>query len=142
MSEQVNRIAVERFWHAIEARQWETAGQELHDDFVAEWPHTGEVFRGRDNFIAMNQNFPDIGDWHITIKRMAANGDLVVSEVVVTHDYGLSYAASFFEMTDGKIWHATEYWVEAGSEEPPEWRAQWVDHVERPPTFYGRSQRA
>src|SRR5438128_2353130 len=98
MSEKENREAVERLWQLFEERQWEKAGQELHEDFVAVWPHTGEAFHGRANFIAVNQNFPPIGDWHINIKRIVAQGDLVVSEIVVTHDYGLSYVASFFEM--------------------------------------------
>src|SRR5438874_3427406 len=136
MSEKENRETVERLWHLFEAREWEGAGRELHDDFEAVWPHTGEVFRGRANFIAMNENFPPIGDWHINIKRVVAEGDLVVSEIVVAHDYGLSYAASFFEMKDGKILRLTEYGIEAGSEEPPEWRERRVERVERPPTFY------
>jgi ketosteroid isomerase-like protein len=136
-SEQENRQAVERLWQLFEARDWQRAGQELHDDFTAYYPHTGEIFRGRENFIAINENFPPLGDWHINIKRIVANANLVVSEVVVTHDYGLSYAASFFELKDGKIHSLTEYWVEAGSEEPPEWRKQWVERIERPPTYYG-----
>ena len=45
------------------------------------------------------------------------------------------------EMKDGKILRLTEYWVEAGSEEPPEWRARWVERVEKPPTFYGAEQK-
>jgi ketosteroid isomerase-like protein len=136
MSEKENRESVERLWRLFEAREWEKAGQEFHDDFEAVWPHTGEVFRGRANFIAVNENFPPIGDWHIHIKRIVAEGDLVVSEIAVTHDYGLSHAASFFEMKEGRIFRLTEYWVEAGSEKPPEWRAQWVERVEKPPTFY------
>ena len=135
--EQENRAVVERLWQLFEARDWQAAGQQLHDDFEAFWPHTGEVFRGRDNFIAVNENFPPIGDWHIGVKSIIASGDMVVTEVVVKHDYGLSYAASFFELKDGRIHRLTEYWVEAGSEEPPEWRAQWVERVERPPTYYG-----
>ena len=78
MSEKENRESVERLWRLFEAREWEKAGQELHDDFEAVWPHTGEVFRGRANFIAVNENFPPIGDWHIHIKRIVAEGDLVV----------------------------------------------------------------
>ena len=138
-----NRETIERFWQLFEARDWEQAWGLLHTDFTAFWPHTGEVFSGPDNFIAVNQNFPPIGDWHIHVRRIIADGDVVASEIEVTHDYGLSYAASFFEMMDGKISRVTEYWVEAGSEEPPEWRAGWVDHLERPATYYGATgQRA
>jgi ketosteroid isomerase-like protein len=142
MSEAENRDTVERLWQQFERREWEKAAQQLHDDFEAVWPHTGEVFKGRSNFIAVNENFPPIGDWHINVKRILAQGDLVVTEIVVTHNYGLSYAASFFEMKDGKIYRLTEYWVEAGSEEPPDWRAQWVERLERPPTYYGAEQQS
>src|SRR5262245_36199821 len=137
MPESENREVVERLWQLFEAREWEKAGEQLHDDFEAFWPHTGEVFRGRDNFIAMQLNFPGLGDWHIHIKRIAAQGDLIVAEVMVAHDQGQSLVASFAEIKDGKIHRLTEYWVEAGSEEPPEWRARWVERVERPATYYG-----
>ncbi len=51
MSEGENKAAVERLWRAFDARDFERAGDELHDDFVAEWPHSGERIRGRENFL-------------------------------------------------------------------------------------------
>jgi len=73
----------------------------------------------------MNRAFPD---WdHIAIDRIVAKGKLVVSEIIVTAGTRVFRAASLFEMSTGKLRHATEYWVEEGSEKPPAWRAPFAD---------------
>ena len=116
---------VERLWSAFEARDWDTAEDLLHHDFELEWPHTGEAIRGRANFMAMNRAFP--GDWHLRIIRVAADGDTVASEVEATIGEETEYAASFFELRDGKIVRVREYWITPGYQERPGWREQWVE---------------
>ncbi len=54
-----NAEAVRRLWGLFEARDWEAAARELHADFVAEWPHTGERSRGRDAFIELSRSYPE-----------------------------------------------------------------------------------
>ena len=125
MSDADNIRAVQGLWELFQARRWDDAGELLHDDFVAKWPHSGERIRGRENFIAVNRNYPE--GWAIQVLRIVASGEDVVSEVSVLHGGSTFYAASFFEMRDGKILRATEYWVEGDSEDPPQWRASWVE---------------
>jgi ketosteroid isomerase-like protein len=61
MSEQKNRATVEQLWQLFDARDFEAAGALLHDDFVCEWPQSRERIRGRENYVAINQNYP--GTW-------------------------------------------------------------------------------
>ena len=46
--ERDNAEAVRRLWERFEARDWGAAAHELQEDFVADWPHTGERIRGRE----------------------------------------------------------------------------------------------
>jgi ketosteroid isomerase-like protein len=110
-------------WRAFDAREFDRAGEELHDDFVCEWPHSGERISGRDNYVAINRDHPD--PWiSIEILRIVAEGDQVVSEVrLPVEGREPEYAASFYEFRDGKIARLTEYWVSGNSQEPYESRA-------------------
>jgi len=58
MDERDARQVAEKLWKALQAGDWEAAGGCLHDDFVQEWPQSGERIVGRDNAIAIEQNFP------------------------------------------------------------------------------------
>lgn len=118
MGETENKASVERVWYAFDARKFERAADELHEHFIGEWPHSGERIRGRDNFIAVNRDHPD--PWtSIEVRRLVAEGDVVVSEVAVyVEGSNPVHAASFFEFDDGKIIRLTEYWVDARSQEP------------------------
>ena len=122
MDELRNHELVELLWRRFQARDWEGARELLADDFVAEWPHSGERFDA-DGFIEVNRRYP--GDWSLTLRRVVAQADAAVSDVEVAHEQdGIFFAASFFELRDGLIVRVREYWVAAGSEQPPEWRAE------------------
>jgi ketosteroid isomerase-like protein len=127
MTEQTDREAVERMWRLFEARDWEGAAALLHPDFVAEWPHTGERIRGGESFLAIQRHYP--GAWSIEVRRVIASGALVVSEVVVSIGAERSFAASFFEMDDGRIRRLTEYWVDERHQPAPSWRAGWIERM-------------
>jgi ketosteroid isomerase-like protein len=124
-----NRDVVQGLWDRFEARDWEGAGELLHDDVVVDWPHTGERFVGRDRVIGMNAAYPE--GWAIHVRRIVAEGDRVASEVYVTHPDGNAYAASFFELRDGRIARGVEYWVDERYQDPPDWRAPYREPLER-----------
>jgi ketosteroid isomerase-like protein len=125
-----NKRAVERMWQAFNERDFARGGEELHDGFVAEWPHSGERIRGRENFVRVNAEHPD--PWiSIEIRKIVAEGDIVASEVAVPIEGGPTvYAASFFEFRDGKIIRLVEYWVDANEQEPYESRASLVERLD------------
>jgi ketosteroid isomerase-like protein len=121
MSAEPVRLLFER----MEARDWETAAAQLHEDVVFDWPHSGERIRGLENFMAIQRNYPD--GWRIDVLRVAEAGNAVAAEVRVDHGETSFYCAGFYELRDGRISAGTEYWVEARSEEPPAWRARWTE---------------
>ena len=117
---------VRALWERFQARDWDAAAELLAQDVVVDWPQTRERIRGRDRVIAVNRNYPE--GWTIRVLRVVQDGEVAVSEVAVDHvDHGTFHAASFFEVTDGRIMCGTEYWVDPPSGDPPAWRAEWVE---------------
>jgi ketosteroid isomerase-like protein len=117
----------EAVWKALQAGDWEAAGGYLHDDFVQEWPQSGERIVGRDNAIAINQNFPG-GLPTMRFRRTLADGDLAVLELELTYADGSRYLGmSVLELRDGKVVKETDYFAQPF--QAPQWRAQWVERM-------------
>ena len=49
----------------LEARDWAGVADLLHEEVVYLLPQTGEVVRGRDAYLAWNQNYPE--GWHLEL---------------------------------------------------------------------------
>jgi len=56
-----NKQIVERFWSTMAANDFYAAAQLLHNEYVLEWPQSGEPIRGRDNFAELNTSYPTEG---------------------------------------------------------------------------------
>jgi ketosteroid isomerase-like protein len=125
MDEGTARALVERFWRAMGTNDWSAAGALLHDDFVLEWPQSGERLRGRESFVAVNAHYPAAGPWRFTVHRVVAEADRAVSDVGVTDGAVVARAVSFFELRDGLVWRMTEFWPDPFP--PAGWRARWVE---------------
>jgi hypothetical protein len=94
---------------------------------VQEWPQSGERIVGRDNAVAINQNFPG-GLPTMRFRRTLAGGDLAVLEVELTYADGSRYlGVSVIELRDGKAVKETDYFAQPFP--APEWRAQWVERM-------------
>ena len=124
---------LENFWRTMETNDFYAAAQLLHDDYILEWPQSGERILGRDNFAAINANYPAAGKWHFDINHILAEGDMVVTDVTVTDGKRIDHAITFSTLRDGKIWRQVEFWP--GPFEAPEWRAQWVHNTQSPSKF-------
>ena len=118
----------ERFWGTMQTNDFKAAGELLHDDFVLDWPQSGERIRGRENFVAINQNYPAHGRWEFTVHRIMAEGDQAVSDVDVTDGVIRARVITFSTIREGKIWRQTEFWPDPF--EPAPWRAPWVEKIE------------
>ena len=116
---------LENFWATMETNDFYAAAQLLHDEYVLEWPQSGERIRGRDNFAAINTVYPAEGKWHFTINQIVAEDDSVVTDVTVTDGKRLDRVITFSTIRDGKIWKQIEFWPEPF--EAPTWRSQWVE---------------
>jgi len=108
----------------METNDFYAASQLLHDEYVLEWPQSGERIVGRDNFAAVNTNYPAEGQWHFTINQIVGEGDLVVTDVSVTDGKITGRAITFSTIRDEKIWKQIEFWPDPF--EAPAWRAQWI----------------
>lgn len=104
-----------------------SVGTVLSDDFVLEWPQSHERIRGRDNFAAMNQNYPAHGLWRFTVNRIFGDGSQVVSDVSITDGVLQARAISFFMVECGLITRLNEFWPDVYP--APANRAQWVEKI-------------
>lgn len=109
----------------MQTNDFRRAGEFLHDDYILEWPQSGERVRGRTNFILINENYPAHGSWAFTILELVAENDRVVSHVEVTDGTITARAITFSTIRDGKIWRQTEFWPDPF--EPADWRLPWVE---------------
>ncbi|MGG7380452.1 nuclear transport factor 2 family protein, partial [Escherichia coli] len=84
----------------------------LHDDFVQEWPQSGERIVGRDDAVAVNRNFPG-GLPRMRFRRTTACGSAAVMETELTYaDGSVFHGVSIIEVRDGRITKETDYFAE------------------------------
>ena len=119
---------VRALWASIQAREWGAVAGLIAEDAIVEWPVSAERIVGRDNYVAVNREYPE--GWSINVLRVVADGDQVASEVEVPHaEFGIFRVASFWTVTGGKIVRGTEYWSSVGADEAPTWRAAYVEPI-------------
>jgi len=99
-----------KFWQLMATNDFRSVGPLLADDFVLDWPQSGERIRGRDNFAAMNEEYPANGPWIFTINRLVGNETDAASDVSVTDGVQIARAISFFEIRDSRIVKMVEFW--------------------------------
>ena len=100
------------------------------DDFVEEWPQSGERLTKAAS-MKMAETYPQMSGTSpsFTYKRMLGGGDVFVIEGTI--DYGDGVPVSYVgigEMRDGKVARMTEYF--ANPFEAPAWRADFVERME------------
>ena len=120
--------------NAAKSGDFQQMGEQLQqyasDDFVDEWPQSGE----RLNLAAllkMGNMYPDSAGKRpvFTYKRMLGGGDVFVIEGSI--DYGDGVPVRYVgvgEVRDGKVARMTEYF--ANPFEAPAWRASIVERYE------------
>ena len=100
------------------------------DDFVQEWPQSGERLT-KDAAVRVGENYPKMSGTSpiFSYKRMLGGGDIYVIEGTI--DYGDGVPVSYVgigEMRDGKVAKVTEYF--ANPFEAPAWRKPFVEMME------------
>jgi ketosteroid isomerase-like protein len=112
----------------MNTNDFRAAAQCLHEDYVLDWPQSGELIRGRENFIAVNRNYPAAGRWRFDVQRLVDDGCNVVTDVEVSDGVIVARAITFSTVDNGMIVRQVEYWPEKF--EAAAWRAQWVEVTE------------
>jgi len=110
-------------WRCFDERRFRDALPLLSERFEAHWPNTRERIVGRENFIALNENYP--GDSRCTVRRVEECDDAVVTITEIRNGDTVLFAVSFFEVQDGRIVRAEEYFADNGS--PPYERSQFAE---------------
>lgn len=117
----------ETIWKLIAAGEWDAVAEQMHEDYVQEWPQSRERIVGKENALAVNRDFPG-GLPSMVFRRTLATGDLAVLEVELTYGDGSVYqGVSIMEFQDGKVIKETDYFAQPF--EAPQWRAQWVERM-------------
>lgn len=119
---------VEQYWALMATNDFGAVGTVLADDFVLEWPQSGERIRGRDRYAAMNAAYPAAGRWEFAVHRIVAGDGQAVSDVTVTDGSRTDRAISFFSVAYGKILRIVEFWPEPFP--APEHRRTFVEPLE------------
>ncbi|WP_323369389.1 nuclear transport factor 2 family protein [Streptomyces alkaliterrae] len=123
---------VDQWWRALDARDWPAAEAVLDPGVVVEWPVSRERMRGRENFLAVQREYPE--GWSIRVLRLVGGGPAgegggaVASEVEVPMEgVGVFRVASFWTVRAGLVVAGTEYWTGPEADPSPSWRARWVE---------------
>ena len=124
MEEQNIRMAIDLHWAASAAGDLVAEHEIYYDDAVCEYPQSGEVIHGRQNLQALRSHHPGRPSG-FAVRRIVGEGNLWVTEYVITYEGQRAYTVSIMEFRDGKVSHETQYFADPF--DAPAWRAQWVE---------------
>jgi ketosteroid isomerase-like protein len=127
MSDDERRRVIERYWDAVRDRDLERVRACVTEDFVEDWPQSGERIRGIDNWHAMATNHPTYPS--VDPLRTIGGGDVWVTEVLF--DYGGDDSpwrvCAIFEVSGERIGRVTEYF--GPPFDAPEWREEFTERI-------------
>lgn len=125
MDSQMMRLALQRHWKASDASDFAAEHDIYHENAVLYYPQSGERIRGRSNIQESRRVQPNTK--HFTVRRMIGNGNLWVTEFILTYDGAPSYAVSIMEFREGLVICETQYFTDGFDPAPS--RAHLVEHA-------------
>lgn len=121
--EESNRRVVENYWKALADEDLQSVYALRHEDYIAEWPQSGERVRGRDNARAIEESYKGVG--HFKERRIVGAGDFWIVEATLEHENLTSHVVSILELQGGRIYKETDYFGDPF--EAPKWRARFIE---------------
>ncbi len=147
MAETGRRGRVEAFLRALSEQDFERIRALVHDDYVEEYPQSGERIRGPGSLVEIIRNYPgglspgyvDLASTTIlgedeayvvgpslTVVHVAGAGDQYTGVTRIHYPDGSAwYVIAVVEFRGDRIARNTEYF--APLYEAPAWRARWVE---------------
>jgi hypothetical protein len=119
------RAAIERHWAASDGNDLQAEHEIYRDDAVLDYPQSGERIHGRHNIQESRTVQPSRK--RFLVQRILGNGDLWITELVLTYDGVPSYTLSVMQFEDSKVASETQYFCEPF--EPGPSRAHLVELV-------------
>jgi hypothetical protein len=104
------RAAIERHWAASDGNDFETEHEIYRDDAVLDYPQSGERINGRHNIQESRTVQPSRK--RFLVQQILGNGDLWITELVLTYDGVPSYTVSVMQFKDGKVASETQYFCD------------------------------
>jgi hypothetical protein len=144
MAQPTNREIVERYLAVLPGDQ-DTLRALRHEEFVEDWPQSGERIRGAENMAQIDAHYPGgmptggvervVGSedrWvmtpSFTLLHVSGTGDVYTALSRARYPDGSDWwIATFLEVRDAKIFRVTTLF--APRIEAPEWRAAWVEPI-------------
>ncbi len=121
------RELIARYWEAVRDRDLERVRACVTEDFVEDWPQSGERIRGIDNWHAMATSHPTFPG--VDLVRTIGGGDVWVTEA--RFDYGGGRppwsVCAIFEFSGDRIAKVTEYF--GTPFDAPEWRKEFTERI-------------
>ena len=117
------RAKVMEHWRASE--QGDSAAEHAiyAADAILDYPQSGERFLSRETIAAQRGGHP--ADRHFTVLRITGNGDLWVSECIISYDGAPSHSVSIMEFSGGLVAHEAQYFADPF--DSPPWRASLAE---------------
>lgn len=103
------RAAIEEHWRASEVGDNEVEHAIYAVDAILDYPQSGERFRGRAAIAAQRGGHP--AERHFTVQRISGNGNLWVSECIITYDGVPTYSVSIMKFAGELVAHETQYFA-------------------------------
>lgn len=128
MSEQQIREALNAHWQASANGDFDTEHAIYDDDAICDYPQSGERILGRHNLQALRSHHPGRPSG-FRVRRILGEGNLWITEYVITYQERSSFTVSIMEFRNGKVIHETQYFADPF--EAPAWRSQWVQPPSR-----------
>ncbi|MBB4571409.1 nuclear transport factor 2 family protein [Rhizobium leucaenae] len=125
MDESAYRIGLERHWLASDAGDFDVEPEIYSDDAVLDYPQSGKRIVGRGKIRESRFVQPD--QKQFAVRRIVGNGNLWVTEFVLTYDGKPSYAVSIMEFHAGLVAKETQYFSDPFGPSPT--RAHLVEAV-------------
>ncbi len=104
------RAMIQQHWEASERGDIDVEHAIYAVDAILDYPQSGERFCGRVRIQAQRGGHP--AERHFTIRRILGDGDVWVSECVITYDGIPTYSLSVMEITGGLVTHETQYFAD------------------------------
>ena len=139
-----NQEVVERYAEAFASNDIDTLESLIHPEIVVHYPQSGEVIRGRDNFMSIMRNFPGLPDpvdmtmeqSHVAMPSPFPFGkpvitplnesDKVIGRWIAKYpDESVYHVVMILRIKEGMVAEETSYF--GAPFEAPEWRSDWVE---------------
>ena len=104
------RAKIMEHWRASERGDGAAEHAIYAADAILDYPQSGERFRSRATIAAQRGGHP--AERHFTVLRITGNGDIWVSECIISYDGVPSYSVSIMEFSGGLVAHETQYFAD------------------------------